>query len=128
MEVFCQCLQKQSVILQCDLTKEAYIPNIYLMSGDWEKEKQTHTLFGQIEPLASHHACFVHTHTQLEQNIFQLYPCCKDEGEANKLFVIRAMFVSCWMAFGHIVFFSEGDLCASHKRHGFILLTIRGID
>lgn len=53
------------------------------MSG--VKEKQAHTLFGQIELLAScsRHICVVHTQ-QLQQNIFQLYPSLLDEVEANR--------------------------------------------
>lgn len=124
MALYCQSLHKQSLILQCDSTKEAYIPNIYSMSGDWVKAKQTHTLFGQIALLAScsNHACVVHSQ-QLRQNSFQLHPCRWDQVEANTsdCYPCRVRAAPAGTQPHHV--FSRGDLCAWHILHGFIWST-----
>lgn len=130
MELYSQCLQKQSVIVQCDLTKEAYVPNIYLMSGDRVKEKQTHTLFGQIELLAScrRHACVVRTQ-QLQQNSFQMHSYRKTKWRQTNLFVVLAVSMSCWLACNHIMFFfTRWFMRLTHTTWFYvnIMLTIRG--
>lgn len=82
------------------MTKEVFLPNIYLMSG--VKEKQVYTLFGQSELLAS---CYSHiwlVYSQQLQNIFQMYS--SHEAEENR------SLLSSW----HAYFSPKKVLCLTY--------------
>lgn len=87
------------------------------MSGDWVKEKQMHTLFGQIELLASCSNHILHKQ-QATTEYLPAAPMPLRQGTGKQICLFSLLCNAGWHATTSVFFTS-----AWYIRHGFILTT-----